>query len=182
MADCLVSCPGWVMAHPRPPASTFCCVPSTELVNPSCCVHLTCNDWSCWHNLSNLIVHPEQPSSSSTNYTFDCFTSCTHFSVILPFISFLVEFGAEKLPSFSFFACHYWYVQASMKQSGENTGWVSGKLCSSSRRSAISCMLLIKSPDSWVVGYLICKSKLIVFALLISLGCHEIIAMRNFTI
>lgn len=88
-----------------------------------------------------------------------------------------------RKPAIFFFLCLSLLVCTSQYEpSGENTGWVSGKLCSSSRRSAISCMLLVKSPDSWVLGYLVCKSDLLEFALLISLGCHEIIRMRNFTV
>lgn len=48
--------------------------------------------------------------------------------------------GQKSCHLFFLFACHYWFVQASMKQSGESTGWLSGMLCSRSRRSAISRM------------------------------------------
>lgn len=103
-----------------------------------------------------------------------------HFSVILPFISFLVEFGAEKLLSFLSLLViigMYRPVQSSLEKAQVGCQ----EHCFSSRRSAISCMLLAKSPDSGVIGYLICESELIVFALVIFLGCHEITDMRNFT-
>lgn len=89
--------------------------------------------------------------------------------------------GRKTMISFSF-SCHYSSIWVSAKQSGEGTGWVSETLCSSSRRSDISCIPLGKSPDSWVFGYLFCNSELIAFALHISLSCHEMIDIRNFTV
>lgn len=69
-----------------------------------------------------------------------------------------------------------------MKQSGESTGWVPGVKCSSNRRPVINYMPLGKTPDASVLDYLFYKSELIEFALLISLGCHEIIDTRNFAV
>lgn len=122
-------------------------------VNPSHCAHLLPNEAGPAVTASSLILHPEQPGSSFTKYTLIVFivAPCSHLHLHLYHSCGI--FGQKNYDLFSF-SCHYSSIWVSAKQSGEGTGWVSETLCSSSRRSDISCIPLGKSPDSWVFVYL----------------------------
>lgn len=72
---------------------------STELI------HLTVFTWCLMAGPADITLATLAAKSSSfSSNAFNCFPSCMHVSVTSPFVSFLVEFWAKKLP-FLFSLC-----------------------------------------------------------------------------
>lgn len=109
-------------------------------VNPSHCAHLLPTAGPAVTALATSFCIQSSQVAPSPNIHLIVFIVAW-----LPYISIciiLVGFWAEKLHLFFFSSCHGLSIWVSAKQSGEGTGWVSETLCSSSRRSDISCIPL----------------------------------------